>query len=293
MTPISETDQALAAAFVDGDLAEPERTVFELRLAAEPELAAHVEGLFATDELVRRHARRTGAALPRGARLRPFVLVLAAAAVVVAVLAIASLLDDAPARASVQVALRPSGESAAEWIALEPALGGLRPPGLDELRGPGESADADPRAFVDAARRLELRALDRPAAAETTAAFYSIALRLEAPCDVVIAAFPERGPPQLVWPAAGASARLEAGEHVLPSPSFHYVDDGRGPRVEYQRGFLVPLGSGRVVVLVGTRAARAEGLHASQRVALESPSAQASLLAAAGFETRQYVLREP
>ena len=291
MKTIPDSDQALAMAFVDGDLAEPERAAFELRLSAEPDLAAHVEALLATDGLVRRHAR-PDAAIPARSRLRPVVLALAAAAAIVAVVAIAALLRQPERRPAMEIALRASFESATEWVAQEPSLADLRPPGLDELRAPGQPADADPRAFVASARAIELGALGA-SASETTAAFYSIPLRVAEPIDVVVTAFPALGAAQTVWPAAGESARLEAGEHVLPAPSFRLVEDARGARVEYERGFLVPIGAGRVTVVVATRAARASAIESALLAPSGSATEHATRLGAAGFETHTLVVTEP
>jgi hypothetical protein len=291
----SDADQALAAAFVLGELAEPERGAFEHRLAGDPVLAAHVESLMATEELVRRHARRADAVgPPQRARLRALPLLVAAAAVVVAIVGGALLLRTKTTRADdAQVALCPSFESAAEWIARVPELAGQKPPGLDELRGPGEAANVDPITFVETARRAELRALDETGAAQATAPFFSIALRLAADSDVVVVAFPEQGSAQTLWPEAGGSWRVPAGERVLPAPSFRHVEDEHGSRVEYRRGFLVPIGAEQVTVVVGTRSAREPAPDAALLVPSATAAAHVAKLEAAGFDVRTFQVIEP
>ncbi len=292
MKPISDDDLALAAAFLDGELEPEERTRFELRLADDPGLAEHVERMLVTDEFVRRHAGTTRAAAPRR-RLRLVPVLLGTAAAAAALLVLHRLRESQPDDRDALVCLRASHESATEWIQDAPALRGLRPPGLDELRAPSVPPDADPRAFVAAARRIEASTLDAPPRAEVTAGFYSIPLRLFAAGDVLVAAFPERGAAQLLWPVPGGSARLAAGDHVLPSPSFELVDDAAGPRVAYRRGYLVPLGAGRVDVVVGVRASGAEPLDAALLVPADDAREQERRWEAVGFAVQTFTVREP
>lgn len=310
MKPIRDEDLELAAAFVDGELSGDERTRFELRLSVEPELAAHVERSMSTDEFVRRHARTargtsahafsatrdaraSATARPRW-RLLPALL--AAAAAIVAIVGICALLRDEPKRAlAAEVAIAESFESAAEWIARVPELAEQRPPGLDELRGEDEPANADPRAFVDAAQRAEARAFGA-SAAETTAAFFSIAVRITEPTQVVVFGFPTQGSPLRLWPMTdderAATALLVAGDHVLPAPSFRLVEDPRGAHVEYRRGFLVPIGAERLEVVVATRAA-GTALHADEIAPGLDAAQTVTQLRSRGFAVRTLVVREP
>lgn len=67
MKELDERDQRTALAYVDGELEESERARFELRLAAEPELARAVEALAALDALARRAWKARGDAGARQA----------------------------------------------------------------------------------------------------------------------------------------------------------------------------------------------------------------------------------
>ncbi len=306
MNPIRDEDLELAGAFVDGEMSEAESTRFELRLSVEPELASLVERLMSTDELVRRHARgasdasmreaRTTAAASSRWRTRFWPALLAAAATILAIVGIRALLRDETQRTiTAEVAIAESFESAAEWIARVPELADQRPPGLDELRGENEPLNADPREFVDAALRAETRAFG-VGAAETIATFFSLSVRASEPTQVLVFAFPTQGSPLRYWPTQeeqhSPAALLGAGVHVLPSPSFRLVEGPRGAHVEYQRGFLVPIGAGRLAVLVATRTA---GTPLDlEELAPGSDAAQtAARLRSVGFAVRTLVVREP
>ncbi|MCY2959338.1 MAG: hypothetical protein NTY35_04160 [Planctomycetota bacterium] len=313
MSPMRDEDFVLAGRFVDGELGEPERTRFELRLSAEPDLAQEVERLMRTDELVRREAERAAASRASGtrgearavdevsrrrSRFRLLTALALAAATVLAVLGLRSLLHDGPDRSrTVEVALAPSFESAREWIARDPDLADQRPPGLDDLRGANEAPNVDARAFVEAARRVESRAFGASQPAEMTATFYALPVRATEASFVLVFAFPSRGTPLRHWPegdpARLEAARIEAGDHVLPGPSFRLVDDPRGARVEYQRGFLVPIGAGRLEIVVASRPASGADLDPALLVPGPDAAATRARLAAAGFDTRTLFVREP
>jgi len=307
--PIRDEDLELAGAFVDGEMAGAERTRFELRLSVEPDLAQHVERLMSTDELVRRHARTARDSSTRDARstagapsrprptLRLLPALLAAAATILAIVGVRALLRDDQERAlRAEVAIAESFESAAEWVARVPELAAQRPPGLDELRGENEPANADPRTFVQAAQRAERREFDAEPAAETTAAFFSLSVRPPEPTQVLVLGFPIDGAPLRYWPTPedeqGAAALLGAGDHVLPAPSFRLVEGPRGAYVEYQRGFLVPIGAQRLEVLVATRSAGTP-LELDDLVPGIDAATTAARLRSAGFAVRTLVVREP
>jgi|GEM_PF-5095173 len=311
MIPIRDEDLELAGAFVDGEMAGAERTRFELRLSVEPDLAQHVERLMSTDELVRRHARSArdsstrDARVPAGAPSRPrpnlrlWPALLAAAATILAIVGVRALLRDDQERAltaETEVAIAESFESAAEWVARVPELAAQHPPGLDELRGESEVVNADPRAFVQAAHRAERREFDAEPAAETTAAFFSLSVRLPEPTQVLVLGFPIDGAPLRYWPTPedeqGAAALLGAGDHVLPAPSFRLVEGPRGVYVEYQRGFLVPIGAERLEVIVATRRAGTP-LELDDLVPGIDAATTAARLRSAGFAVRTLIVREP
>ncbi len=302
MNPIRDEDLVQAGAYLDGELREPERTRFELRLSAEPELAAQVENLLRTDEFVRRHSRPSIGVqvdgLPRrraGLRLLPTLLL--AAAAILAILTVRALIGDGARKSSaLEIALVPSFESATEWIARDPGLAGQRPPGLDELRGANEEPNVAARAFVEAAQRAEARAFGAETPAETTAEFFALPVRLREASDVLVFGFPVRGAPLRYWPTAEDArpdaARMTVGDHVLPGASFRLVADPRGDRVEYQRGFLVPIGAQRVEIVVASRPARAV-MDASLLAPGADRETTATRLRAAGFDLRTFTVREP
>lgn len=298
MSPIRDEDIALAAAFVDGELREPERTRFELRLSAEPDLAAHVEGLMRTDEFVRRHTRAKAVAAAPRPRFRLLPALALAAAAILAILAVRSLLGGGRDRPrALEVALVPGCESAAEWIAREPGFAGRRPPGLDELRGANEEPNVDARTFVEAAERAEARAFGASTPAETTAAFFTLPMRASETSLVFVFGFPTRGTPLRYFPPAGETradaALVEPGDHVLPGASFRLVADPRGDRVEYQRGFLVPIGAERMEIVVAARPARGAMLDPSALEPAADAATTAERLRAADFDVRTFVVREP
>ncbi len=292
MKRFPDEDYAAAGSFVDGEMAEPERTRFELRLAAERELAQHVEALLRMDEVARAAARRTVAARTKS-RLRLVPVLALAAATVAVVFGVRAWFDARIEPSRAQVALVPSFESATEWIARDPSLAGQRPPGLDELRGANEPANVDARTFLEAVLRLETGYFGVATPAVTTAAFFALPVRTTEPVDVLVFGFPTRGTPVRYWPetAEVSAARVEAGDHVLPGPSFSLALDPRGDRVEYQRGFLVPIGAERVTVVVATRPASA--LDARLLGPAKDASTAVAELDAAGFATQTFTVVEP
>ncbi len=294
MTRFHDEDYAAAGAFVDGEMAEPERTRFELRLAADPALAQHVEELLRMDEVARSAARRAVEARPKS-RLRLLPAIALAAASVAVVLGVRAWFDARLEPARAQVALVPSYESAAEWIASDPSLTGRRPPGLDELRGANETPNVDARTFLDAVLRLESSRFGVATPAVTTAAFFALPVRATEPVDVLVFGFPKGGTPVRYWPESAdpSAARVEAGDHVLPGPSFTLVSDPRGDRVEYRRGFLVPIGAERVTVIVASRAANGSALEARSLAPASDAATASSELDAAGFATETFTVVEP
>jgi len=291
---LGDDDILLAAAFVDGDLPEPQRARFELRLAAEPDLAEHVEHLLQTDELVRRHTRREGADRRRS-RLRLLPTLAVAAAAIAAIFAVrAFLVDERLSARSIDVALVPSFESALEWIARDPALAGQLPPGLDELRGANDPPNVDAHTFHEAVSRSESRAFGAATPAETTAAFFSLTARAPVASTVLVFGFPKEGAPLRYWPAIddADASRIAAGDHVLPGASFRLVDDPRGARIEYQRGFLVPIGAERVDVVIASRPAVA-AVDAALLEPASDVGTEVDRLRAAGFATVVFIVDEP
>lgn len=317
MSRLRDEDVALAMAFVDGELEGAARARFELHLADDPELAAEVERLFGTDELVRRSAGGSAAELaPREApgpapiparpRFRLLPALLLAAATVAAIFGVRVMLGPEPSTSKgLQVAIAPGFESAREAIAHEPRLAELRPAGLDDVRGPGEATNVDARAFVAAAGQADRDLFDRlgrPQQEPGAAAFFVLPVRAPEPRSVLVLGFPHQGAPLRYWPAADDArrssdqGRVEAGDHVLPGPRFRLVEDARGDSVAYDRGFLVPIGAGSVDVVVASRARPFDEATLNAVSALTAPGSEAALaverLRALGFDVEVLAVRE-
>jgi hypothetical protein len=304
VTPIREEDMVLAAAFVDGELREPERTRFELRVAADPELAAAVEDLLGTDTLVRDCAGSAPAAARRRLRLLPTALLLAAAAVV-AFFALRGLLAPVPAGPKMLVALAPGYESAEELVASVPALAGLHPPGLDALRGAGDEPNVDARTFVERAAQAERGLFDALGthAAAPAVGFFVLPLRCAEARSVLVLGFPAQGAPLRYWPAPDDArplaerGRVARGDTLLPGPRFRFVDDAHVGHVVYERGFLVPVAAGTVAVVVASRAAPldADALALADRLLApgSGPAQAIDALHARGFDVARLAVREP
>ena len=206
---ISDEDMAQTVAFVDGAMSSEERTRFELRLAAEPALAAAVEAFSKTDELVRRAGRSESST----DRMRPFAsrqqrpawmwpAALAAAALLVFGLARWIENERAP-RVDCLVALAPSFESAEDFVASRSTLGGLHPPGLGSLRGPSEQPNIGASEFVEKAHALEEKAAGSASSAPIRAGYFVIPIQAQTNCSVVVLGFPSHGNALRYFPELG------------------------------------------------------------------------------------------
>jgi len=318
MSGLRDEDVALAMAFVDGELEGPARARFELQLADEPELAAEVERLFGTDELVRRNSRSSAAdrlrrespgpaAIPARPRFRLLPALLLAAATIAGILGLRVMLGPEPSTSrGLQVAIAPGFESAREAIGHEPRLAELRPAGLDDVRGPGETTNVDARAFVAAAEQADRDLFDRlgrPQPEPGSAAFFVLPVRSPEPRSVLVLGFPRQGAPLRYWPAADDArrsadqGRVQTGDHVLPGARFRLVEDARGDRVAYDRGFLVPIGAVSVDVVVASRAAPLDDATLQTAGGLLAPGSDAAgaseRLRALGFDVEVLSVREP
>lgn len=309
MSTVAPEDRESLLRWLDGELAAGERERFELRLAAEPELARAAEDLAAMDDTLRRsrvRPKRTGA--PRLVPLRLLAVpALVAAAVLVLVLA-RTLQPPAPTP-SFRVAVFPVDESARAFLDGLDELRGLRPPGLEELRG----QDAEPNVTATDFLARATPALERLAAGSGPAAegagFFAVPLVVapgSPPCEVVLLAVPESGRELRLWPppdALAPPAPFAAGTHWLPAAP---LATGEAGTVRYERGFLVPVGARSLVVLAGVRAA-AEGGELERLVRawdaqLEDVTAGGAAreverwraeLERAGFAVRELGVREP
>ena len=130
---------------------------------------------------------------------------------------------------------------------------------------------------------------------ETTAAFFALSVHAMRPTQVLVFGFPEQGAALRYWPSSdggtASSALVGPGDHVLPGPSFEIVEDPRGARVEYRRGFLVPIGALRVEVVVATRGDGVQ-LDAADLAPGLDAAATATRLRSAGFAVRSLSVRE-
>ncbi len=304
-----DDERVRSIAYLDGLLSQDEQLAFEQRLAADPELAARVQALLETDELLREERREPGR-LEQPARMqatppRTWLWAASFAAAAALVLWAAATLLRREDVSSFDVALAPSFEAARDYVATEPRLAGLSAPGVETLRG-GESADnVDPRRFVELAREAELerhraRLADGGGALENEleAPFFVVSLRLSAPSTVVVSSVAAGRAPERLYPdpnAGDAAIELAAGVHVLPGDRFVLAGSGPSTRVRYQRGFLAPVGVGELQVVVGVRpvAAAAELAPTPAELAATDAHELEAALRAAGFETRRFVVREP
>lgn len=299
-TRLTDRDLAACVDYIDGLLEQREQLEFEQRLAAEPELATHVQRLLETDELLRA-AQRTGALAVRRPRVR--IARTAALAAAAALLAWAGFgLFRASRPQPFEVALAPSFESARDYVATVETLEDLRPPGLESLRGGGGAPNVEPERFLELAavaeRRARAEALSRAAEA-IEAPYFVVQLRLAEASDVVVASIVPGGAAERLHPPAGGDAslaRMPAGEHALPGERFELAGAGRSARVRYRRGFLAPVGAQETAVVIGVRPAGDGGAGVEPspaELASRSVEELSAALRAAGFETVTRLVREP
>lgn len=271
-------DMGIAIAWLDGELPEAEAQRFERRLAAEPELARAVESFASTDDLLRwRAARGSATTHPVRSARRPWIPVLLAAAAAAFVVVALALRRDGARELDFDVALVPCDESAQEFVDAHDALRGLRPAGLEELRAVEEHPNVDASEFLHRALAVLDEAASNAPAEAPRAGFFAIPLTVPAeaaPCEVVVIAIPETGRELRLFPEArepgaietSAPKDFEAGRRWLPRAPFR-IDASQ--RVRYSRGFLVPVGSRSLVVLVALRPLRSEARDAAPIDALE------------------------
>jgi hypothetical protein len=253
-----EPDMSVAVAYIDGELDEAQREEFELRLAGDPALAEAVEALLESDELLRRVAATEGIAKPRPStwRLVAWSGGLAAAALVLAALGV-EFLGDRGAPAEFVVALAPGWPSGIEYAEHQPELRGLRPAGLDQLRGGDPGTNMDARAFAAKSRELEARLLGSTQPAGP-AGYFVLPIELGEEGSVVVLGLPQVGAGQRLMPAptdpspVAQQARFAAGRHVLPAERIELVETP-SPSVRYHPGFLVPVGCRELSVLCAVR----------------------------------------
>jgi hypothetical protein len=307
---IKDDDRAHAVAFVDGAMSGDERSRFELRLAAEPELAAAVEELMRTDELLRRSiARRIGdgrviSFAERKRRSKWIWPASLAAAVLVAFGLFRWLGEERTPRGDCLVALAPSFATPEEFVASRPELAGLKPPGLGSLRGPSEETNVGAKEFVERARASEEKpSAPASSAVPISAGYFVVPVDAKTSSSIVVLGFPKSGASARLFPEASDArpaserGRLEPGLHTLPRERIELAGDDRTPSVKYNRGFLVPIGAREMSVLVATRhEPLGESLLAAIDEALkrgESRDALKRRLEERGFAVTELTVLEP
>jgi hypothetical protein len=307
MKALSNDDMARIVEYVDGTLDERERAEFELRMSAEPELAAAVEGTLDSDLLLSRLTAAGSVAATGPRALRPvrspwWIVSMAAAAMLLFWVGRGLLQGVGAPPAVFEVALAAGYESPSDYVASTVELAGLVPPGLGVLRGATEEPNVSAAEFVKRSAAAELELVRRTAAKETEvprSGFFVLPLHLEADASVLVFAWPEVGAHARLWPeetdaeAAASSARLVARDHVLPRPRIeHFMPDDR---LVYHRGFLVPFGARSVQVWF---AARAAALDAADVTAVDAalatgPDALRRELDRLGFRVAELRVDEP
>lgn len=285
--------------WIDGNLPEEAALAFELRLSAEPELAARVEELSNLDALVRRHVR-AGTPLAR-TRLHWGIWVAIAAAAVLAIAILPRFF--APTAPVFEIALAAGYASAEDWTQQTAELKGACAPGIAVSRGTNPVL-LSPEEFLRRSTLSEDAVMEQALDGkrhELEAGWFVVPIELSAPASVVVLSFSPNAGPRRLFPDPESAAtlpdaaRLEAGRRLLPSPR---AEIGRsGQSVVYRPGYLVPLDAGELVLLVAVREADVDAatlalVDASIEQA-RSANATGEFMVEAGFSVQKLRVREP
>lgn len=247
------------ARYVLGEMSLDEQLAFEVRMAADEDLAGSVVAAMAIDEQLYRAAAQRGP-VGRGVRPRPRVVVRAvavAASVLFALGVIALLWRGLPSRSHATVAVLPT---ALRYEQLVSGLGlALASAPLEALRGT-EPGLADGPARVDALllawQEQQRRAVASPVS-EVRGESFVVPVANERPVWVAVVGVFDDGQAQFYFPESAehevalAVGLLSPGTHVLPTPpaTASAAQRERGV-VAFSPGFVVPLRRTRVDVLV-------------------------------------------
>lgn len=257
-------------AWLDGDLPEELAAELEFELARDPELAARVEALDGIDRRLRRAARAESIRGPRRTAVAPAgrrpwrVTAWAAAAALLVTATVFFLRREAPEFENVTLAR--GFAVAEEWVEQVPELAGRGAPGIGLERGASKEV-LGPAEFVaradEAERRVAATALGF-ADPELRAGWFVLPIALSAPRSVLVLGVGDDGVARRLFPEPDAPAasvvpasRVEAGTRILPGP--RAVLRPSGDAVDYRPGFLVPLGTRELAVLVAIRARELTG----------------------------------
>lgn len=291
MTTLSESDQALCEAFVDGLLSPDKQRSFERRLASDPRLASAVRRMVSEDEALRRLHEADGLDERRVRAVKPWVWTasIAAGISLLGVLFIeAATNGGAP---PFEAGLARSFDSATEYIDSVPALRGMRPPGVDALHGGTESTNIGATEFHVEATSAEQALIAQATATELDVDAFVIGIDLSGAAEVLVVAVPKFGEIEVLYPpfSNGQGARLPAGRHLLPGPRFDFA----GERMRYRPGFQLPVGAGAFDLLLAVRS-RSRGPVDLGSFADRLPVEQVTkALEDEGFEVCPMRVREP
>ncbi len=304
---LTDADLVQLDAYLEGRMeSETEIFHFEERLARDPELAQALDAGLRTDVLARRLARPH--AVPARRRVP---LLVAAAVTLAAAAAILAVLLRTPAAPTFRSALVASGldlRANNRELGLDPA-DALKVP-LGTLRGGGdvEVPLEEYLALVEPAQRQRLSDALEGRYHLDDAEYFVVALRTTEACSVVVLLVDDAnqvlGPrgeaSRIAWPQdvpwTSESGRMEVpGDHVVPRPNVV-----PGEERLYEPGLLVPIGAGRVTVLVASTAAPlSAALQQDLQTAIDSAAGQphaadrlARWLEQRGFLTQRWVAAE-
>ncbi len=296
---LSAGEIATIVDWIDGNLSAESALEFELRLCAEPELAARVESFSNLDALMRRRSRASGVK----ARPRPhwgvWTALAAAALVVIAVLP-RFLASPEP---TFEVALAPSFALAEDWTLQSAELKGTCAPGIAMTRGENPT-QLSPEEFLRRAALTETAVVAQALQAgrrELEAGWFVVPIELSAPASVVVLGFCQAAPTLRLFPDQKVAdptkdaSRLAAGRQLLPGARASF---GRSAQtIDYRPGFLVPLGAQEFVVLVGVREAEIDAASLAELdgwiAGEKSVDSAAARLVKAGFSVQRLSVREP
>ncbi len=285
--------------WIDGSLSAEAALEFELCLTADPELAARVEAFADLDAQMRRELCTPGVR----ARARPhwgvWTALAAAALVVIAVLP-RFLASPAP---TFEVALAPSFALAEDWTLQSAELKGSCAPGIAMARGENPT-QLSPEEFLRRAALTETAVVAQALESgqrELEAGWFVVPIELSAPASVVVLGFSQSAPtlrlfpdPKVADPTKEAS-RLAAGRQLLPGARARFARSAQ--TIDYRPGFLVPLGTQELVVLVGVREAEIDTASLAELdgwiAGEKSVDSAAARLAKAGFSVQRLSVREP
>ena len=303
---LRDADYGILLDYIDGKLTDAERLSFEIRLTNEPDLASEFESFDKLDRIQRAASHHRPARSLRRV-FAPLALSLAAAGLII-------WIRITPRESSeLRVAVLATSPSLLEHHHRELSLQGdlaRTVPSNYGLRGDAGLTVVPDESYLELMESAEQTWIESGLSSNTRmveAGLFVIPVELAAPSSVLVLLRAENGsvlgpsgqigaawPTNEVW--TESTGRLPAGVHVLPSPPVSRRANG----LVYDGGFVVPLKSGKLEVLI---AAREEPFDENFRIMLGSAlslSAQGTTndalehwLASSGFTMRRVKVVEP